>query len=201
MPIARQNLSTVVSEVWHRRATAVIELSETPAGSSSTACATRCSAGRRFGIARCTRSNTDGARPAALLPPVKRGSTGSWSVTVTWRPLVQVFVSTRAYGLHWPRVATSPIGGQTKIIGDQEAAKAAPEPVKNASRASRSAVGGDELGLAGRPVRRLSLEDPRQSTATESFDHTMLDLIYVLATVGFFVLTALLARGLERIHG
>ena len=59
--MARQNRSTVVSEVWHIRATVVIELSEMPAGSASTASATRRSAGRKDGTAPRTAINTDRA--------------------------------------------------------------------------------------------------------------------------------------------
>src|SRR5919202_4268924 len=57
--MARQKRRTVVSEVWHWRATRVIELSEIRAGSASTASATRRSAGRRLGMAPRTRIKMD----------------------------------------------------------------------------------------------------------------------------------------------
>src|SRR5215210_6365089 len=57
--MARQKRRTVVSEVWHWRATKVMELSEILAGSASTASATRRSAGRRLGIAPRTRIRMD----------------------------------------------------------------------------------------------------------------------------------------------
>src|SRR4029450_8172824 len=77
-PIARQERSTVVSDVWPLQATAVMELSEMPAGSASTTSATRLSAGRRLGNTPRTLINTDAdGRGSERAAP--RGVLTSWS--------------------------------------------------------------------------------------------------------------------------
>src|SRR5215469_8158625 len=72
--MARQNRITVLPEVWHWAARSEIVLAAVPAGSATTAAATRCSDGARFGISArtwlsrvsgvCAEASRDGRRRA-----------------------------------------------------------------------------------------------------------------------------------------
>jgi hypothetical protein len=70
-PTARQNRTTLVADVPHERASSEMLRQATPPGSSSTACATRCSTGARFGSSEriVTRIPTSGLSVAIVPTP------------------------------------------------------------------------------------------------------------------------------------